>query len=63
MRTWIGDRLAGGCASAVNRHIMDVYARPLKIYYMGTSDRWLGEADDIIQGFFADRLAREDFLR
>lgn len=41
---------------------MTVYLRPLKIYFMGTSERWLGEPDDVVSGFFADRLARENFL-
>jgi len=41
---------------------MAVYARPLRVYYLGTGSRWLGDADEIVAGFFADRLAREEFL-
>ncbi len=64
MRTWIGDRLREGGAgrSAINRHLMEVYFHPLKVYFLGTRDRWLGDADDIVQGFFADRLSRESFV-
>ena len=64
LRTWIGARLVDGHAGRadVNRHLMTVYLRPLKIYFMGTSERWLGEPDDVVSGFFADRLARENFL-
>ncbi len=64
LRTWIGARLVDGHAgrAEVNRHLMTVYLRPLKIYFMGTSERWLGEPDDVVSGFFADRLARENFL-
>lgn len=62
--TWIGDQLRrDDCGRAeVNRHVMTVYALPLRAYFLGTSERWLGDADDIVQGFFADRLARDDFF-
>jgi len=64
MRTWIDralDRDDEGRLE-VNRHIMKTYAWPLKVYYLGTNSRWLGEPDDIVHGFFAARLQREDFL-
>ncbi len=62
--TWIGDRLRHDQSgrAEVNRHVMTVYALPLRAYFLGTSERWLGDADDIVQGFFADRLARDDFF-
>ncbi len=62
--TWIGDRLrsAGEGRGEVNQHVMSVYAWPLTVYFRGTRDRWLGEPDEIVQGFFADRLAREHFF-
>lgn len=46
----------------VDRHVMEVYAFPLRVYFLGTKDRSLGEPDDVIQGFFADRLAKPDFF-
>ena len=63
--TWIGQRLREGKEglAEINRHVMNVYAFPLRVYYHGTPHRWLGEADDVIQGYFADRLAREDFFK
>ncbi len=64
MHTWIDQQLADpdrGRAN-INRHVMEVYAWPLTIYFRGTRDRWLGEPEEIVQGFFADRLDRPDFL-
>lgn len=63
-RTWI-DRTLGSSEAdrnEVNRHIMTVYALPLRVYFLGTRARWLGDPDDIVAGFFADRLARPGFL-
>lgn len=64
LNTWIRDQLVAGDLgrSEVNRHIMSVYFFPLRTYFLGTSERWLGEPEEIIQGFFADRLAREGFF-
>ena len=65
MSTWIDDRLGEGSEGreALNRHVMSVYADPLRVYYLGTSyRRQLGDPDDVIQGFFASRLDRPDFL-
>lgn len=63
-RTWIDRTLGdfGGERNEVNRHIMTVYAQPLRVYFLGTRSRWLGEPDEIVAGFFADRLARPGFL-
>jgi hypothetical protein len=38
------------------------YADALKAYYLGTSYRSLWEPDEIVNGFFLDRLQRKDFL-
>lgn len=63
-KTWIGQRLVIGDdgRAEVNAHVMTVYSHPLQVYFKGSSWRWLGDPEDIVQGFFADRLAREDFL-
>jgi len=63
-QSWITRKLAEGPAARLelSRHIMDVYARALEIYFCGCADRWLGEPQEVVAGFFADRLAREDFL-
>lgn len=62
--SWIDRRLEQGeqGRSDVNRHIMELYRFPLSVYYLGTRDRWLGDVDEVINGFFADRLARVSFL-
>ncbi len=63
MATWIDDRIASETGRAeIKHHIMDVYRDPLMIYYRGTRDRWLGSAEEIVGGFFADRLSRPAFL-
>jgi len=62
--SWIDARLQDGAPGRqeVNRHIMTVYDFPLRVYFMGTRDRWLGEPEDVVQGFFASRLSKDDFL-
>jgi hypothetical protein len=64
IQTWIDQQHERGQEgrAAINRHVMSVYAWPLTIYFQGCSDRWLGEPDEVIQGFFADRLARPAFF-
>lgn len=64
MRTWIGSKLDEGDVGRATafHHVMSVYAEPLKVYFRGCSMRFLGDADDMVQGFFADRLSREAFL-
>lgn len=61
---WLSDKVNAGASGVdeANRHIMTLYAHPLKVYFMGCSMRWLGDAQDIVQGFFADRLSRPEFL-
>jgi DNA-directed RNA polymerase specialized sigma24 family protein len=62
--TWIERKLLEGQGGLVelNRHIMGVYARPLKVYFLGSTFRRLGDPDDLVRGFFADRLSRADYL-
>lgn len=64
--TWWDARLERGDEASLREarnHIMTIYAEPLKAYFLGSSFREMGEADDIVQGFFSDRLARPDYLR
>jgi hypothetical protein len=62
--TWIDRQLGLGEMGMreINRHLMSVYAFPLRVYFLGSSALWLGEPDDVVNGFFADRLSREDFV-
>lgn len=63
-RTWIGQRLdegEDGRREAV-RHVMEVYDEPLRVYFAGCSLRWIGDRHDLVAGFFADRLARAEFM-
>lgn len=62
--SWIDRRLGEGDQGRgeVNRHVMATYGWPLKVYFLGTRDRWVGEPDEVINGFFADRLSRPAFF-
>lgn len=64
LNTWIGKKLEQGTIgrTELNRHIMEVYFVPLQVYFKGCSDRWIGEPEDIVDGFFADRLGRRNFF-
>jgi DNA-directed RNA polymerase specialized sigma24 family protein len=64
MSTWLSARLRSGEAGRLDagRHVMDVYAHPLRVYFLGSSFRALGDAEDMVNGFFADRLQRPHFL-
>lgn len=64
MNDWIQERLSLGPEGRrqLNQEIMARYAWPLQVYFLGTRDRWLGEPADIVQGFFASRLAKGDFF-
>ncbi|TVQ54944.1 MAG: hypothetical protein EA377_04420 [Phycisphaerales bacterium] len=63
-RSWIDGQLGRGAEglAETNHHIMSMYGEPLKAYYNGSSFRSMGEPDDVIASFFADRLGRADFL-
>ena len=58
----MGRMLDNGDESVVGVHIMDVYAEPLRVYCLGCSLKWVGEPEDLVSGFFADRLSRPAFL-
>ena len=62
--TWISHRQDEGATGRreINRHVMAVYGEPLLIYLRGHTLRWLGEPEELIDGFFANRLDREDFF-
>ncbi|MCH2132474.1 MAG: hypothetical protein MK116_01865 [Phycisphaerales bacterium] len=62
--TWINERLDAGDQGRreVATHLMDVYAEPLRIYLLGSSFRNAGEPEELINGFFANRLSRDDYL-
>ena len=62
--TWLSSQLDDGVAglSKAREHVMEVYREPLMIYVKGSSFRSLGDAEELVQGFFADRLGREDYL-
>lgn len=63
-RTWIAERLSEGDAgrSEVLQHVMSVYAKPLAVYFRGSSFNRLGEPLDWVHAFFANRLARQGYL-
>lgn len=63
-RAWIKECLASGDGARreVNRHVMAVYADPLRAYVACTPFRCLGDVAELVSGFFADRLARPEFL-
>jgi hypothetical protein len=62
--SWIGAELRAGEGGRrnVNRHVMETYAWPLTVYFRGTNMRWLGEEDEIINGFFESRLSQNEFF-
>lgn len=64
MNTWIDGKLAEGPEGLreLNHHVMEVYRVPLMVYFKGSSYRWMGDAEDFVQGFFADRLDKENYL-
>ncbi|MDX2133034.1 MAG: hypothetical protein SFY69_13375 [Planctomycetota bacterium] len=63
--TWIDEELGRGEAgrASLNAFLMDVYAEPLKAYFLGSSARFSGmDADDAINGLFAACLGRPTFV-
>ncbi len=66
MQEWILARLHTGATgqAEVATHIMDSYAGPLRVYWLGSSFRDpANDAADVVAGFFADRLSRSEWLR
>ena len=72
--TWIVDRvtvsadadahpaLARAARDELNAHVMRRYFEPLRAYVKGSGWRGLGESADLVNGFFASRLAKGDYL-
>ena len=62
--TWILDQLAEGerGAPTLREHLMERYREPLLIYVRGSTLRSLGEADELVHGFFAQFFSRADAL-
>jgi hypothetical protein len=57
--TWIVDRLAEseGGARELRETLMERYREPLLVYVRGSTLRELGEADELVHGFFAHFFA------
>jgi hypothetical protein len=72
--TWIAERvtrsadpdahpaLARAARDELNAHVMQRYFAPLRAYVQGSGWRGLGESADLVNGFFASRLDRADYL-
>ncbi|MFM7808466.1 MAG: hypothetical protein ACKPEA_11160 [Planctomycetota bacterium] len=41
---------------------MQRYFEPLRVYVKGSSFRTMGESADLVNGLFASRLGRDDYL-
>lgn len=61
-RTFVLDQLEAGCGRDLASYVMRVYYEPLCIYSRATSYRDLGEAEEIVAGFFASRLSDPTWL-
>lgn len=44
------------------RYLLEIYARPLRLYLLGTSYASLGEPDDLVHGFFVRYVLGEHYL-
>ena len=71
--TWILETLRAALESAepgvreralteLRQHVMERYFEPLRVYVKGSSFRTMGESADLVNGFFASRLSRDDYL-
>jgi hypothetical protein len=63
-RSRLAGMLAAGPAARADavRLVLERYLDPLRIYVRGSSLRSIGDDVDLVQGFFAARLARHDYL-
>jgi hypothetical protein len=52
----------GNAIDALRRHLMERYHAALRAYVCGGSLRRLGEPDELVGGFFAERACRPGFL-
>lgn len=72
--TWITERvdlsadpaaapsLVQAALDELNAHVMSRYFAPLRAYVQGSGWRGLGESADLVNGFFASRLEKPDYL-
>ena len=64
---WIADRLSEGDAGLMlaNGYVMESYVRPLSIYCskIGLARSVRIDADDLVHGFFANRLSNSEYLK
>ena len=64
---WIADRLSEGEAGLMlaNGYVMESYVRPLSIYCskIGLARSVHIDADDLVHGFFANRLSNSEYLK
>ena len=62
--TWIVERIRQGADGMpeLRRHLMQVYAAPLRVYYLAVSSSKSADPDEVINGFFSDRLSKDGFL-
>ncbi|MGA1225182.1 MAG: hypothetical protein ACO31E_11525, partial [Phycisphaerales bacterium] len=66
--TWLATRVIDAAhdssvAAELRVRIMARYAEPLRIYAKGSSLGWLDDAEALVNGFFASRLARDEYMR
>jgi DNA-directed RNA polymerase specialized sigma24 family protein len=63
-RDWLATQSASGEAGRrmANIFVMEIYGPALEAYLRGSSYRSLGEAGDLVAGFFASRLDRPDYF-
>jgi hypothetical protein len=65
--TWLATRAMeapndASIAAELRARVMGRYAEPLRIYAKGSSLGWLDDAEALVNGFFASRLARDGYL-
>jgi hypothetical protein len=65
--TWLATRIGeaahdASAAAELRARVMERYAEPLRIYAKGTSLGWLDDPEALVNGFFASRLARDEYL-
>ncbi len=56
------EAVQGGDGRLAARFVMRVYLRPLAGYFSAMRFSRMGQPDDIVAGFFADRLGRPDWI-
>ena len=60
VRDWI--RVSPEEPESLARQVMERYYRPLQVYFLGSSFRELGDAEELVGQFFADRLQNRSFF-